>query len=209
MSSANAPFGLGVAWIDQALPFQTSANGTKPVPPFELPTASQAVEDVHDTPFRKLLAAPLGFGVVSSVHALPFQPSAIVVVPPASESYPTAVQTVGDGHDTELSELLVLPAGFGLDCTAHAAPFHISTNVNVVVPVESKYDPTAVQADDDVHETPLRPAPLAPPGNGTVWRLHVVPFQASANGLLLPEIPDVPTASHEVDDAQDTPASWS
>src|SRR6266436_573480 len=117
LSWANAPFGLGVAWTDQALPFQPSANGSALVPPFQLPTASQTDEDVHDTLLRMLLAAPLGFGVASSVHVLPFQPSATVVVPPASESYPTAVQMVGDGQDTAVSELLVLPAGLGLACT--------------------------------------------------------------------------------------------
>jgi hypothetical protein len=78
-----------------------------------------------------------------------------------------------------------------------------------LVPVESKYEPTAMQADDDVQETPLSPAPLAPAGNGVVWRLHEVPFHAAANGLLPPETPAVPTASHAVDDAHDTAASWS
>ena len=50
-------FGFGVGWIDQLDPFQASAS----VPALELPTAVQALDEVHDTPDRY---APFGLGVL-------------------------------------------------------------------------------------------------------------------------------------------------
>jgi hypothetical protein len=52
----------------------------------EYPTAVQAEAEVHETPSRKLSRAPLGFGVVWTAHADPFQTSASVVVLPAPVS---------------------------------------------------------------------------------------------------------------------------
>jgi len=74
-----APVGLGVAWIDQEVPFQRSANVVRlervlPV----LPTAVHAVGDVHETPVRKLEVAPAGLGVATIAHFVPFQIWAIV-----------------------------------------------------------------------------------------------------------------------------------
>jgi hypothetical protein len=45
-----------VAWMDQAVPFHRSASvAVRPVAMgLELPTAVQAVADVHDTPSRVL-----------------------------------------------------------------------------------------------------------------------------------------------------------
>jgi len=33
-----------------------------------------------------------------------------------------------------------------------------------------------------LHDNPLNPAPIAPAGLGTVWTLHLVPFQPAASG---------------------------
>ena len=59
-----APAGLGVAWMDQLVPFQDSASvAWVPVLPVESPTAVQAVADVHETPSRSMAVAPARFGV--------------------------------------------------------------------------------------------------------------------------------------------------
>ena len=114
-SELNAPFGFGVGWMDQVVPFQASASVDEDAGLFELPTAVHAVEDVHETPDSELAAAPLGLGVESSIQVVPFQPSARVTgAPVPDESYPTAVQAVDDVHETALSWLLVAPTGFGL-----------------------------------------------------------------------------------------------
>jgi hypothetical protein len=52
---------LGVAWMVQVLPFQTSARVWNVLPPVEnWPTASHAVADVQETPASWLLVAPAG-----------------------------------------------------------------------------------------------------------------------------------------------------
>jgi hypothetical protein len=49
------------------------------------PTATHAEDEVHDTPFRMLIAAPAGFGVDCTVQAPPFRLSArLTPVPEAS-----------------------------------------------------------------------------------------------------------------------------
>src|SRR6202035_2490116 len=56
-----APFGLGVDWIDQLVPFQRSANVTAAPPLFvNSPTAVHSLAEVHATPFNPLSCAPLG-----------------------------------------------------------------------------------------------------------------------------------------------------
>ena len=44
------------------------------------PTAVQALAETHDTPSSSLLEAPVGFGVVSIDHLVPFQRCAIVTL---------------------------------------------------------------------------------------------------------------------------------
>jgi hypothetical protein len=41
-----------------------------------LPTATQALADVHEIPVSTVDVVPLGFGVLSMVQAVPFQASA-------------------------------------------------------------------------------------------------------------------------------------
>ena len=61
----------------QAVPFHISASVADfprvlPV----CPTASQAVADGHDTPFKKEKIAPVGFGAGWMLQEVPFQPAA-------------------------------------------------------------------------------------------------------------------------------------
>lgn len=65
--------------------------------------------------------------------------------------------------------------------------------------------PTAVHADDAVHETPNRELTTAPRGVGVGWMRHVLPFQCSARVTVAPEaLTKVPTAAHEFAAAQDS-----
>jgi hypothetical protein len=67
------------------------------------PTVVQAAEEVHDTCWRVLSFAPVGFGVDWTVHSVPFHRSASVTVVPELFTYsPVAVQEVDDAHDTAL-----------------------------------------------------------------------------------------------------------
>jgi hypothetical protein len=63
-----------------------------------IPTAVQAVAEVHDTPLRAELTLPLGLGVAWTAQDVPFHRSASV----ASLEDPTAVQGVADVQDTPL-----------------------------------------------------------------------------------------------------------
>jgi hypothetical protein len=71
--------------------------------------------------------------------------------------------------------------------------------------------PTAVHEIEDVQDTPRSLLAFASLGLGVAWIDHSVPFQYSANVFLSDGIPNlmkyVPTAVHEVDEAQDTPSS--
>jgi hypothetical protein len=80
------------------------------------PTDVQAVDDVHDTHRSTLSFAPLGFGVVWTVHSVPFQCSARVTVVPELFTYsPVAVHEVEDEQDTQCGEVSFDPLGFGVD----------------------------------------------------------------------------------------------
>jgi hypothetical protein len=71
-----------VGWIDQVVPFQASARVPSELVT-ELPTAVQAVGEMHDTPERELDVAPVGLGVDWIDQVVPFQASARVTVVPA------------------------------------------------------------------------------------------------------------------------------
>jgi hypothetical protein len=76
---AVASVGFEVVWMDQLVPFQRSASVRwVPVLAVKLPTAVQAVADVHETPLSPLAVAPAGFGVFSIDQVVPFQRSASV-----------------------------------------------------------------------------------------------------------------------------------
>jgi hypothetical protein len=77
-------------------------------------------------------------------------------------------------HDT-LSRKLSAPLP-GLGVTDHELPFHDSTRVTNVDPLES--EPTAVQLVALTHDTPVS-ALYALPGSGLVMTDQVVPFQVS------------------------------
>jgi hypothetical protein len=86
----------------------------------ELPTAVQAVRDVHETP----LSTP-AFRVRMIDHRAPFNRS--ISGPPRLRD-PTARHAVADVHDTPLRELITEPAGVAIRSIDQREPFHRSTS---------------------------------------------------------------------------------
>lgn len=140
-----------MVWTDQWAPFQRSAK----VRPEDLPTAVQAVGDMHDTALRLVSAAAVEVGVVWIDQPTPSHCSASVKrVPERLSDDPTALHAVVDAHDTPDNMLSLTPGGVGVVWIDQPTPSHRSTNA-APLPALSTKDPTAVQAVDDVHDTPL------------------------------------------------------
>jgi hypothetical protein len=100
-----ACLGVGEGWIDQRDPFQRSTSvkylwlGVRLVS--KLPTAVHDLADVHDTPSKSVPPlACCGAGVGWIDHRDPFQRSANGLVEEFPPELPTAMQKVGDVHDT-------------------------------------------------------------------------------------------------------------
>jgi hypothetical protein len=148
LRAPSPPVGLGDCRIAQRLPFQCSANALpEAFPPAPVstasPTAMQLPGDAHDTAHRWLPGeiCRLGVGVASIVHVLPFQRSANVaflsakfpgVLGLALSRAPTAVQAVGEAHDTPASSTSGnAPAGgVGVGWIVQTVPFQRSANVS-------------------------------------------------------------------------------
>ena len=126
---------LGVLWMAQPDPFQTSARVAESGPVNESPTASQAVAAGQETPPSALFAAPLTFGVDWMVQEPPFQASARVLVAPPLVNCPTASHDDADLHETSLSWLAVAPLGLGVLWTDQVPPFQTSARVSMVPPL--------------------------------------------------------------------------
>jgi hypothetical protein len=69
--------------------------------------------------------------------------------------FPTAMQTVLDGHDTDVRLALGVP---GVDSTDHVLPFQLSAS-GLELALTTERPPTAVQAVPATHETPLNTLP--------------------------------------------------
>ena len=133
------PLGLGVGSTVQVVPFHFSAT-VKEAPvvgpsELEVPTAVQAVAEVHETPSRFGLVAPVGVGVVWIVQAVPFHRSAMVLYTvtfvDGTSNSPTAVQAVAEVHETLSRPLLpgYVGTGLGVGSTVQVVPFHRSAKV--------------------------------------------------------------------------------
>ena len=115
--------GLGVAWIDQRVPFHRSASGPAP----DLPTAVHADAEVHDTPFRSPPWDKLGVDWIR--HRVPFHRSATArdapVVPTLA---PTAMHADVDVQATPSRLLSAVPDRLGVGRMRHVLPFHRSAS---------------------------------------------------------------------------------
>jgi hypothetical protein len=116
---------------DQVLPFQYSAVAA--------PTASQLLDEVHDTAVRPLP------DTVWVAQVLPFQYSASEPALLPTASLPTASQSLAETHETPVSSD---PAGLGAVCSAQVLPFQRSATVP-----EASVSPTASQLLAAVQET--------------------------------------------------------
>jgi hypothetical protein len=97
------------------------------------------------------------------------------------------VHAVAELHDTAYRKLEMAPDGLGVVCTVQEVPFHTSANV-MSAPELFWYDPTAVQAVAEVHDTASSPLPVAPGGLGVVCTAQEVPFHTSANVTSVPDL---------------------
>jgi hypothetical protein len=104
---------------------------------------------------------------------------------------PTAMQAVGEGHDTPLS---VVEMALGICSVAQRLPFQRSTSA-----APSEF-PTAVQAVGDAHDTADKLLSSAPAGSSVAAIAQRLPFQRSTSAA--PS--EFPTAVQAVGDAHDT-----
>jgi hypothetical protein len=84
----------------------------------------------------------------------PFHRSARVRGPDLVKLSPNAVQAEDVGQATLARKMFWPPAGLGVAWTRHLVPFHRSARV-----VTGPELPTAVHADAEVQDTPLRKLP--------------------------------------------------
>jgi hypothetical protein len=168
----------------------------------------QAVAELHEIALswgKTPAGAP---GRDWSDQLVPFQTSAIsTLAPPLRTAPPIAVQAVGEVHDTPSSPLAVAPVGFGVDWTDQLVPSQRSAKVRWLPKSMPAMEPTAVQAEADVHDTPRR-MPY-PSGGGRVvvdWIDQLVPSHASTKGKNWPALStEFPTAMQVVAEGHDTP----
>jgi hypothetical protein len=147
-----------------------------------------------------LAEGSFGLGTIDQV--VPFHDSTSVLgLRPRA---PTAVQVVGDTHDTA-ERPSPRESGFGLGTIDQVVPFHDSMRV-LGPPFAAVPVPTAVQALADTHDTAS--SKLSGPavfGLGTID--HAVPFQDSIS-VLYRLGAWKPTAMQALADTHDTPWSW-
>jgi hypothetical protein len=201
-----ASFGAGGSWTDHAVPFHLSAKGTvfpELLPKY--PTAVHKRDDVHDTPCSPLNSASFGSGGSWIDHSVPFHTSAKgSSFAELFAKYPAAVHLIDDAHDTLSRWLDLAPVGAGGSWIDHSVPFHLSAK-GTGFPGLVANTPTAVQALDDVHDTPSRLLNSAPVTAGGFWADHSMPFHFSANGTsTFAGLVKNETPMHAVDDAHDT-----
>ena len=129
----------------------------------------------HDTSDKTEDVAPLGFGLVTNTHDVPFHRSIKVLVMEPVEVKPTARQFAAPAHDTPTRVDTSAPPTFGLVTADHADPFQRSITV-----VEKRVPPTAKQLVGLPHETELSPASGGPAGFGLVETDHAGAATAGA-----------------------------
>jgi len=193
MSNVTRP---GVGWMRHLPPLHRSARVRGPEPVRLRPNAVQAEDVGQATVARKMFWPPAGLGVAWTCQSVPFHRSARVVTGP---ELPTAVQADGEVQDTPLRKLPD-PVGLNVGTIDHVVPSQRSASVPAPLPEVSTRPPAAMQADEDVHDTPDRMVNVEPDGLGVAWMAQLVPFHRSARVLPVPEFPTAVHAELEVHD---------
>src|SRR6516165_8021328 len=158
---------------------------------------------VQLTAFSSLNCAPAGTGAGWMRHLAPSHRS--------TRSFefeaPTAVQVSAAGHATAARTLNGDPAGLGVGWMYQLRPFHRSASVSRA-PDPTTNAPTAVHAEPEGHDTPLRLLVAAPGGFGVDWTAHTAPLRRSASVTPSPDSRTCkPTAVHTDVVGQDTALS--
>jgi hypothetical protein len=161
------------------------------------PVAVHAEGDGHETPLKKspCPSVPGGVGADWTVHVVPSHRSASS----PEAVLPTAVHALGEVHETAFRKAPGL-AEVGVGWMRQIVPSHRSVTVPTLLPELSKAPPTAVQANCDAQETPVRKLNCVPGGLGMDWTVHVVPSHRSASS---PEAV-LPTAVHALGEVHET-----
>jgi hypothetical protein len=203
-------FEVGVGWMLQRVPFQRSVSVPTELPELstEMPTATHADGDVHDTPSRPLPAAPARLGVGTMRHDVPSQNWARVPsgMPWRSAAWPTATQLRDDLHDTPRSCVPRTPSGLTVGSELHCVASHACPWV-MTVPFASNPSPTAMQEDARGQATPVSALPRTAFEVGC--RLQFWPFHRSATVENVLELSTLsPTAVQAEADEHETLLSW-
>jgi hypothetical protein len=149
------PSGPEVGLTVHDAPSHTSASVVvAPATVEPLPTAMHELAAGHDTADRDPPVSPDAVPIGFIVHAAPSQDSARGWAPEPAEAYPTAIQTVGELHDTPRRALPRAPVGLGAGVALHAAPSSASAK-GTVTPRSLTVDPTATH-DPDEQDTAVR-----------------------------------------------------
>src|SRR5215468_9753600 len=120
---------------------------------------------------------------------------------------PTAVQLSAAGHATADSLLDGDRAGLGVRWMRQPRPFHRSASVRCAPDLTANC-PTAVHAEPDGQDTPLRALAAAPRGFGVDWTVQILPRRCSASVTPSPDSRTCkPTAMHTDVVGQDTALS--
>jgi hypothetical protein len=151
------------------------------------PAAKHSAVPAHATPLKKLMRA-VGAAVGNSVHEVPFQAAAPVLMlalnPVWSPVAPTATQSEELGHVTCLRKSPVRdPDNDGLGTKLQELPFQRSIAVDSAKPAALVVEPTLQQLSAVVQVTPERYKPSGDWGDDTIDQL--APFHRSTRPLPL------------------------
>jgi hypothetical protein len=204
LSSESEVSGLGT--IDQLVPSQDSMRVCSNELLIENPTAVQEETEAHDTPLRPLFSVGEVPGLGTIDQLVPSQDSMRVcskggLLP----ENPTAVQDEDEVQDTPFRKLISAGEVSGLGTIDQLVPTQDSTRV-WSDPDAFTYWPTAIQAEIEVHDTPLRSLSCLFEVLGLGRMDHFAPFQVSTSVWLTnPRRREAePTAVHHEEEIHDT-----
>jgi hypothetical protein len=185
------------------VPFQRSINVFVVAPTVALPTATQLVAVVHDTPLTATAAAPLGVGLATIDQVVPFQRSMSTCGAELFADLPTAMQLDTVEHEMPARFAETAPAGIGMLTIDQLVPFHRSTSGRCAQHVAGA-EPTAKQLVVLAQETAESELSDVD-GFRLVEVLQLVPFQRSMMACACSEVVDaVPTAKQPAVVAHET-----
>jgi len=159
------PAGSGGDWTVHVDPESMTRLGV-PATLLVVPTATHHIVDTHDTPrSRPGTGRSDVSNVVVEVHDVPDN----VSTRPTPPALPTATQAEGAVHETASRLAAALaPAGGGRAVYVHVDPTNVATRGRLGEPWPIVYDPTAVHAVAETHDTPDSCAPDQPGARGNV-----------------------------------------